>query len=453
MIERPHPSPDLLPARGDRIPGVVPAAFRMPVEAGVGTTAAATGLRRWARVAASLATTAAVLGFAGWALVSVQGAAVAVRADLVRAAWLLPWLVALHLGQLLLSAGAWHGLLPLRSASARASTSRPLPAGLVPPGLRPRPPAPSSLALFWRLRVVREGIDSLLPVAQVGGEIVAARLLGRLGLSAPLAAASIVVDVTVELLTQVAFLAAGLLALAALPGRGLARSGAAPWGTTAWLLPTVGGMAALLVLAQRFGALRGLEQVARAVSRHVPGLGDLAGLQEEARAIYRRGRGLRRGAALHGLAWLLGTVETWAVLHALGLGATPQQALVVESLGMAARSAGFALPGAIGVQEGGFILAVAAAGLPGLAACLPQAACAQAAAHAAAHVALAGPGLLGAGATGLATAGVAVGLSLSLLKRLREIGTGVIGVALWRWRWPLPRPGQDAPGPRQVPAA
>jgi len=420
----------------------------MPVEAGV-ETAAASGLRHWARVAASLATTAAVLGFAGWALVSVQGAAVAVRADLARAAWLLPWLVALHLGQLLLSAGAWHGLLPLRSASARASASRPLPAGLLLPGLRPCPPAPPSLALFWRLRVVREGIDSLLPVAQVGGEIVAARLLGRLGLSAPLAAASIVVDVTVELLTQVAFLVAGLLALAALPGGSPVRPGAVPWGTTAWLLPAVGGMAMLLVLAQRFGALRGLELVARAVSRHVPGLGDLAGLQEEARAIYRRGRGLRRGAALHALAWLLGTVETWAVLHALGLGATPQPALVVESLGMAARSAGFALPGAIGVQEGGFILAVAAAGLPGLAACLPHAACA----HAAAHAGRAGPGLLGAGVTGLATAGVAVGLSLSLLKRLREIGTGLIGVALWRWRWPLPRPGQDAPGPRQVPAA
>ncbi len=445
MIERSHPSPDLLPARGDRLPGVVPAAVPVPVEAGVGTIAAATGLRRWARVAASLATTVAVLGLAGWTLVSVQGAAVTVRADLGRAAWLLPWLVALHLGQLLLSAGAWRGLLPLGSASVGASASRPLPAGLLLPGLRPRPPppAPPSLALFWRLRVVREGIDSLLPVAQVGGEIVAARLLGRLGLSAPLAAASIVVDVTVELLTQVAFLVAGLLALAALPGGGPPRSGAAPWGTTAWLLPAVGGMAALLVLAQRLGALRGLELVARAVSRHVPGLGDLAGLQEEARAIYRRGRGLRRGAALHALAWLLGTVETWAVLHALGLGATPQQALVVESLGMAARSAGFALPGAIGVQEGGFILAVAAAGLPGLA-CLPYAACA--------HAVLAGPGL-GAGATGLATAGVAVGLSLSLLKRLREIGTGVIGVALWRWRWPLPHAGQDAPAPRQVPAA
>ena len=360
----------------------------------------------------------AVLGFAVWALVSVQGTAAAVRADLARAAWLLPWLVALHLGQLLLSATAWRGLLPSRSLPASLLPASLLPASLLPahpsvhssagPGARP------SLALFWRLRVVREGIDSLLPVAQVGGEIVAARLLARLGVSAPLAGASIVVDVTLELLTQVGFLAAGLLALATLPGGSPAQqAGAAGWTATAWLLPAVGGMAALLVLAQRFGARRGLELVARAVSRHVPGLGDLAGLQGEARAIYRRGPALRRGAALHGLAWLLGTAETWAVLHALGLGASPAQALVVESLGMAARSAGFALPGAIGVQEGGFILAVAAAGLPGV-----------------------------------ASTGVATGLSLSLLKRLRETGTGVIGLALWRWHWPVARPDQDALDPR-----
>ena len=409
----------------------------------------------------SIATTVAVLGFAVWALVSVQGAAATVRADLLRAAWLLPWLMALHLGQLLLSATAWRGLLPYR----------PLPASLLPAGPSAHPSARSSagpdarpsLALFWRLRIVREGIDSLLPVAQVGGEIVAARLLTRLGVTAPLAGASIIVDVTLELLTQVAFLAAGLLALATLPGGSLVQhggqAGEAGWAATAWLLPAVGGMAALLVLAQRFGALRGLELVARAVSRHVPGLADLAGLQAEARAIYRRGPALRRGAALHGLAWLLGTAETWAVLHAIGLGASPAQALVVESLGMAARSAGFALPGAIGVQEGGFILAAAAAGLPELAACLPHAAaCVHAGLPPAglAHAGLPGPGTLAqlgamrlwAAAAGPASAGIAIGLSLSLLKRLREIGTGTIGLALWRWRWPSPRLEQGAPDPR-----
>jgi len=40
----------------------------------------------------------------------------------------------------------------------------------------------------------------------------------------------------------------------------------------------------------------------------------------------------------------------------MGLPVTLAEALVIESLGMAARSAGFVVPGALGVQETGFIL-------------------------------------------------------------------------------------------------
>ncbi len=65
----------------------------------------------------------------------------------------MPALVALHLTQLLISARAWQILLP----------------------------GPARLALCFRLRVVREGIDSLLPVAQIGGEVVGARLLAAGG--------------------------------------------------------------------------------------------------------------------------------------------------------------------------------------------------------------------------------------------------------------------------------
>lgn len=349
------------------------------------------------RMVVPLVTTLVVLG-AGWTLFSVEGAAATLRSEIAQALWLLPALIGLHLGQLLLSALAWRALL-----------------------LRDKLP---SVLAFWRLRVVREGIDSMLPVAQVGGEIVGARLLSGLGVVSALAGASVVVDVTIELLAQVLFLAAGLVGLAALPGQSGGAGAARSW---AWLLPGVGGTAVLLVLAQRFGVLRGIELLAGAVARQFPGLaGNLAGLQGQAMAIYARRGALLRSTALHGVAWLLGTVETWAVLHALGLGVSPAQALVVESLGMAARSAGFALPAAIGVQEGGFILAVAAAGLPAAAHCLPGSMLCVAPAGMDALASGIAAGSLGAGA-------VATGLSLSLVKRLREMGTGLIGLALWRW--------------------
>ena len=57
--------------------------------------------------------------------------------------------------------------------------------------------------------MIREGIDLLLPVAQVGGEIVGAWLLSQQSLAPSRAGTSVI-----ELLTQVTFLAAGLGAFA-----------------------------------------------------------------------------------------------------------------------------------------------------------------------------------------------------------------------------------------------
>ena len=278
--------------------------------------------------------------------------------ELRRALWVLPGLVLLHLGQLLLSGIAWRGLF----AGARPGT-----------------------ATFYRLRIIREGIDSLLPVAQVGGEIVGARLLSRRGIALGEAGASVVVDVTIEFLTQLAFLAAGLCALA-----WLSRGGAGEWLGVAL---AGAGVVAALVLTQRFGLLRMVERMARTIAARWPALAgtSLDGLHAAAVAFYRRPLALSRSVALHLFAWVLGSGETWVVLNLLGVPATPLQAFTVESLGMAARSAGFAIPAALGAQEGGFVLAAASLGLP-----------------------------------------VGPALALSLVKRVREIVVGLIGMALWR---------------------
>ncbi len=271
---------------------------------------------------------------------------------------LLPFLVALHLFQLLLAALAWGALLP--------------------------PPRPGT-ARVWRLRIVREGIDSLLPVAQLGGEVIGARLLAR-SIAPPLAAASVIVDLAVEFLTQIAFLAAGLLTLALISGQAPALH---------WLILGAAALAALalLVLAPRLGALRGLEALLRTIASRAPPLAGvrLDGLHDAALSIIRRRAALGLGILIHLPAWGLGAIETWLVLRALGHAVTPANAFVVESLGMAARSAGFAIPAALGVQEGGFVLAGAAIGVA-----------------------------------------AAPAIVLSLVKRLREVLVGLIGLGLWR---------------------
>ncbi len=321
--------------------------------------AAPAPVRRFARGLLAGAVAAGVLASAGWLIVGVWDDVVAAGSDVVRALWTVPAIVALHLVQLLLSALGWRMLFVQ---------------------------APIGAGAFFRLRLMREGLNSLLPLAHVGGEVIAIQLMARRGIPVALGAASVAVDVTVEVCAQLAFLTAGCLALAWL-------SGAA----SAWLWAGSLGIAVLavgnLLLAQRLQALRLLERAVQGIGRRWPdfAVGSIEGLNAEAFAIYRRPRRLLAAFLLQGAAWALGTGETWLVLHALGVDATPGQAFVVESLGAAARSAGFAVPGALAIQEGGFVLAAAAVGLPGVPA-----------------------------------------LSLSLVKRVREMLVGLAGAACWR---------------------
>ncbi len=309
---------------------------------------------RWPLVFGAVVGAGIILGaVANWNAIAEQ------RNGIARALWVLPGLVGLHLSQLFLAGVAWRALF----------------AGSGP-----------DIAIFYRLRVIREGIDSLLPVAQIGGEIVGAQLLSRHGIAPSRAGASVIVDVTVELLTQVAFLVAGLCALAWL-------SHGASW--EIWLEALLGGSAAAagLLLAQRFGLLRALEVLLRGIAQRWPVLAgaSLDGLHAAALDFYRQPGALLRCVGLHLLAWVLGSIETWAVLNSLGVPTTPLQAFTVESLGMAARSAGFAIPAALGAQEGGFVLAAAALGLP-----------------------------------------IGPALALSLIKRMREVLVGLVGLTLWR---------------------
>jgi uncharacterized membrane protein YbhN (UPF0104 family) len=59
----------------------------------------------------------------------------------------------------------------------------------------------------------------------------------------------------------------------------------------------------------------------------------------------------------------VGTVEVWLILRLLGSAVSWSDALMLESLGQAIRGAAFAIPGALGVQEGGYLLLAPLVGL------------------------------------------------------------------------------------------
>ena len=134
------------------------------------------------------------------------------------------------------------------------------------------------------------------------------------------------VDVTLEFLTQLVFLLLGVTALAlTTPDDAWEK-----W-TGAALLTTCGAVG--LLAAQRFGLLRLFEALARQIAARWPSAGGLDGMEAATVALYRRRGPLLTAAALHLAAWILGSVESWAVLQLVTPGGHPGAGLDRRSLG------------------------------------------------------------------------------------------------------------------------
>lgn len=293
---------------------------------------------------------------------------------LTRAGWGLVLVMLFHLVQLAASAAAWQAV---------AGPSRPTP----------------SLRTFIALRWVREGVNNLLPVAQIGGEFVAVRLLRRRGVPLVRAVAATVVDLTMEMATQIAFTFLGLgLFLLLVGGGSVVRA-------VGGGLAVAGAAATGFVAAQNLGLAslieRGLARLGAATGW--AGFDEVEGLHQAITGLYRSPRQLLRAAWWHSLSWLLGGVEVCLALHVLGRNIGIGAGLVIESLGQALKAAGFAVPGALGVQEGGLVVVC---GLFGLS---PE-----------------------------------IAIALSLVKRLREVAFGVPALLAWhRIEAAGPHPGLE----------
>jgi putative membrane protein len=285
-----------------------------------------------------------------------------IGAEVWQAGWAIPINIVIHLLQLASAGCAWRLLV----------------------GERQYPPL-----AFFRFRLVREGVNSLLPVAQIGGPLVAIRLMTKAGISGALAGAGTTLDLTVEAAMQLVFTLAGL----GLLGAEGADSEWAHWVEGGVVLGGVGLLA--FVAAQRAGLMRLIEALFNRLGKFFPNLSmeTLQGLHQELIRLQKERWALAQAAGFHLASWAGGMFEISVGLLAMGHEVTLRQAFIIESLGMAARSAGFAVPGALGVQEGGFILVC---GLFGIA---PD-----------------------------------MGLALSMLKRLREIIVGSAGLLTWQWQ-------------------
>lgn len=217
---------------------------------------------------------------------------------------------------------------------------------------------PSLLAMARNVWV-RESVNGLLPVARVGGEIVSYRILRLDGVRVAPAAASLMVDMAISILSQLAFslLAVGLL---------VALTGAVDYTQQVVIgLLAMVPVVALFIVVQRaglFGRITSLLDKA-AAGRLATLLPHSARIDKATRAMYRRRGGVTACFLWQFLGWACGAGEIWLALWALGHPLGLLEALVIEGLIQAVSSAAFVVPGALGVQEGTFLLLGNAFGL------------------------------------------------------------------------------------------
>ena len=261
---------------------------------------------------------------------------------------------------------------------------------LIPPSGRPR------FAHLLRLRWIGEAVNSLLPTAQVGGDLARARLLAR-RTGRAVAGAAMVADLAIGVITQAMFAIAGLGALAAsrtVPhiGQSVAIALALAIAAGALLLLLLRGHTLRLFLSGQRGPRWITEGrwSARWRARWQALAGGAAALDEALAELARRPGDVALAVLWHLVGWFSHTGETWLGLRLIGAPVSWSAALAIEALSSTARAAAFFVPGGLGVQEGTVVYLCRSVGVP---------------MHAA--------------------------LVLALLKRAREIVVGTLGLASW----------------------
>lgn len=268
----------------------------------------------------------ALLGLVGaTALVLYQGAG-PVLATFASARWGLLWVALFHAIPMLANARAWQVLIP----------------GAAQP----------SFGFFAWMVWVREAVNSMLPVARIGGEVAGAWLLIGRGVRRRSAVATLVVDMTMSLVSQFAFTLVGIALL-------LNRSGERSFAGHL----AVGLLVALPVLAafgmvQRIGIFGLFARFFRVVfgERFDRLVGGAKPLDRAVHVIYRRPRRIILCGLWQLVGWLISGGEAWIALYYLGSPVSVTDAIMITALIEAASSSAFLVPGALGVQEGSFLV-------------------------------------------------------------------------------------------------
>lgn len=239
-------------------------------------------------------------------------------------------------------------------------------------------------APFWSFvwgRIVRDAAGEVLPFSQLGGILIGVRALILRGIAPPPAFASSIVDVTTEMMAQIVFILIGVALFAA-----HSRS-ALPAATITGIVFVLAGSIAFIVLQRR-----GLVLAEKLAARFLPAVArQTREFHAAVKCIYDHPARLAASSAIHLAGWIVSAIGTWLTIRLIGGNIDIASAIAIESILCALRSAAVFVPGALGVQEAGYVLMLPLFGLP------PE-----------------------------------MGLAVSLLKRGREIAIGAPVLLAWQ---------------------
>ena len=242
--------------------------------------------------------------------------------------------------------------------------------------------------LVWG-RMVRDAATTCLPFSPIGGYVIGARAITLQHVPWHQSAAGTVIDVTAEIAAQLLFALFGAATLLLLLPIESGASIALPVG--------IGGAVALalllLAIRTRHRIATGLRTLgARLLGEWFSAQGGLDRLQSELARAYDPRR-LAIATALHLTGWFGTGAITWLALRMLGFHADLLAILALEALLDALIAAAFIVPAAAGVQEAGYVAIGILFGVP--------------------------PDLA---------------LSISLLRRAKDLVWGIPILAAWQWR-------------------
>jgi glycosyltransferase 2 family protein len=207
----------------------------------------------------------------------------------------------------------------------------------------------SRFAVFVWGRMVRDSAAEVLPFSQVGGFVIGARALILKGLAPSVAFGSTIVDVTTEMMAQIAYVVLGIVLL-------VLRAPETAYTASLTGVLVVGVIAAaiaasLFIVVQRSG----LWITEKLGPRWLPeALAHATAVAAAIEAMYRAPARIGLSFAIHFLGWIASAGLTFLTFTLMGAHVDLAAVVAIDSLVYAARSAAFVVPNAFGVQEAAF---------------------------------------------------------------------------------------------------